>query len=183
MEVTQGKILIAQPFLNDGNFKRSVILITEHNEHGTMGFVMNKRMHVRFKDVLPGFDDIHQPLFSGGPVADNQLFFIHRFADEIANGMPIGNTGWFWGGDFHDVARMLKEKKAGFTDIHFFIGYSGWEAGQLEEELKQKAWLVSDADFFDLFNERYEDIWGIELKKLGSNYSVLSNFPEDPSLN
>lgn len=183
MQVLQGKILIAQPFLNDGQFKRSVILITEHNEHGTMGFVMNKRMNLRFKDVLPGFNDIHQPLFKGGPVADNQLFFIHRFATEIANGMPIGESGWYWGGDFTDVVRLLKERKAGFDDIHFFIGYAGWEAGQLENELEEKAWFVSDANFESLFNERFEDIWGNELKRLGSNYAVLANFPEDPSLN
>lgn len=183
MQVSQGKIVIAQPFLNDGNFKRSVILITEHNEHGTMGFVMNKRMNLRFKDVLPGFNDVHHPLFKGGPIADNQLFFIHRFENEIANGMPIGKSGWYWGGDFTDVAKLLKEHKAGFKDIRFFIGYSGWEAGQLENELEEKAWFVSTADYTSLLNERFEDIWGDELKRMGSNYAALANFPEDPSLN
>ncbi|MFN7015390.1 MAG: YqgE/AlgH family protein [Bacteroidia bacterium] len=175
--------MISQPFINDGYFKRSVVLLVEHNEHGTMGFVMNKRMNLRIKDVLPQMDDIHHPLFKGGPVADNQLFFIHRFAIEINSAMPIGNTGWYWGGDFNDVVALLKKRKAGFNDIHFFIGYSGWEAGQLENELKEKAWFVADANFKSLMHEKFEEIWGNELKRMGSNFSILANFPEDPSIN
>jgi putative transcriptional regulator len=183
MEITQGKILIAQPFLNDGFFKRSVILITEHNEHGSMGFVMNNRMNLRLKDVIPKLKNMLQPLFKGGPVGDNQLFFIHQFSEEVINGIPISTSGWYWGGDFEEILKLINEGKAKFENLHFYIGYAGWEAGQLEKEIEEKAWFVAEADYKNLFQEKYEEIWGNELKRMGSNYAVLANFPQDPSLN
>ncbi|HEY1039969.1 MAG TPA: YqgE/AlgH family protein [Bacteroidia bacterium] len=183
MIAEQGKILIAQPFLNDGYFKRSVILLTEHNEYGTMGFVMNKPMHLKLKDVLPMFPDLLHPLFKGGPVADNQLFFVHRYGADITNSMPIGRDGWFWGGNFEDVIKLLRENQVSNSDIRFFIGYSGWEANQLEIELEDKAWFVNEPDYTILMDEDAEHAWGNELKRMGSNFAVLGNFPEDPSMN
>jgi putative transcriptional regulator len=182
MIAAQGKILVAQPFLNDGYFKRSVILLTEHNEHGTMGFIMNKPMHLKLKDVLPMFPDLFNPLYKGGPVADNQLFFIHRF-EEINNSMPIANSGWFWGGDFEDVIKLVREKGANNKDIRFFIGYAGWETDQLKDELTNKSWFVTSAEYPLLMNENADGIWGKELKRMGSNYAILGDFPEDPSMN
>ena len=77
----------------------------------------------------------------------------------------------------------MKSNKIGFNDIHFFVGYAGWEAGQLEKEVGEKAWFVNDADFENLFSKEYEEIWKNELKRMGSNFAVLANFPQDPSLN
>lgn len=181
--VEQGKILIAQPFQNDGYFKRTVILLTEHNEHGTMGFVCNKPMHLKLKDVLPMFPDFSHPLYKGGPVADNQLFFIHSKGLEIDNSIPIGESGWYWGGSFEDVVMLLKENRITEEEIRFFIGYTGWETKQLEEEIEHKSWFVANADYANLFNEDSNQTWPIELKRMGSNFAILGNFPEDPSLN
>lgn len=181
--VRQGNILIAQPFLNDGYFKRTVVLLTEHNEHGTMGFVFNKPMHLKLKDVLPMFPDFSQPLYRGGPVADNQLFFIHNRGLDIDNSMPIGESGWYWGGSFEDVVVLLKEDRISNDEIRFFIGYSGWEADQLNTEIEQKSWFVAEADYSNLFNEEPHQTWPNELKRMGSNFAILGNFPEDPSLN
>lgn len=183
MTASQGKILVAQPFLNDGYFKRCVILLTEHNEHGTMGFVMNKPMHLRLKDVLPGMQDLMNPLYKGGPVADNQLFFIHRFGIEINNSMPIGESGWFWGGNFEDVIKLLRDHKVSHKDIRFFVGYSGWEEKQLPTEIEEKAWFINNPDYSVIMSEDADNIWGNELKRMGSNYAILGNFPEDPSMN
>lgn len=183
INVQQGKLLVAQPFLNDGYFNRAVILLAEHNSYGSMGFVMNKPMHLRLKDVLPMFPDLMHPLYKGGPVADNQLFFIHRFGIEINNSMPVAASGWYWGGDFEDVVKLLRESKIGINDIRFFVGYSGWEAEQLSEELDGKSWFVVNPDFELLMNEEPETAWGAELKRMGSNYAVLGDFPEDPSMN
>jgi putative transcriptional regulator len=183
MQVEQGKILIAQPFLNDGYFKRTVILLTEHNDHGTMGFVMNRPMHLRLKDVLPMFPDLMHPLYKGGPVADNQLFFVHRKGVEISHAMPVANSGWYWGGDFEDVVRLLRDNQLDTDDIRFFVGYSGWETEQLVGELEHKAWYVANADYKLLMRDDMERAWGDELKRMGSNFAVLGNFPEDPSMN
>jgi putative transcriptional regulator len=181
-EISQGKILIAQPFLNDGHFKRSVILLAEHNENGSMGFIVNRPMNLKLKDVLPNLPDLMQPLFYGGPVAENQLFFVHRAADRIKDSLPVSG-GYYWSGDFEDVVRLLQNKELSPLDIKFFIGYSGWEAEQLENELTQKAWFIAEADYRNLMKENATVIWSNELKKLGTNFAVLANFPEEPSLN
>jgi putative transcriptional regulator len=182
MEITQGKVLIAQPFLNDGYFKRAVILLAEHNHYGSMGFVMNKPMNLFIKDVLPDYPDLKQPLFYGGPVGQDQLFFVHRFGNEIHNSLPVSN-GFYWGGDFTDVLNLLRSKKISNKDIKFFIGYAGWEAQQIEDEYREKAWFSADADYKNLMDQVPQNIWGNELKKMGSNYGLLADFPEDPSLN
>src|ERR1700741_1617772 len=161
-EISQGKILIAQPFLNDGHFKRSVILLAEHNEYGSMGFVMNTPMNLKIKDVLPNFPDLDQPLFYGGPVAENQLFFVHKAGSKIKDALPI-TSGYYWGGDFEDVVKLLKSKKLKSGDIKFFIGYSGWDPQQIESELREKAWFVNEADYKNIMTEYAGDTWANEL--------------------
>jgi putative transcriptional regulator len=183
MKLEQGKLLIAQPFLNDGWFKRSVILITEHNEHGTMGFVLNRFANLTLKDVLPGQIQSKLPLFYGGPVGQNQMFYIHTLGKKIKESLPI-NSKYFWGGDFTELVSLLNEDEKKLSkNIRFFIGYAGWEPGQLDKELEQNAWFVNDPDSFSYLQSESADIWGRELKRLGTNWSVLANFPEDPSLN
>ncbi len=182
MEIAQGKILIAQPFLNDGNFKRTVILLSEHNDYGTMGFVVNRPMHLRLKDVLPDFPDLLNPLYYGGPVAPNQLFFIHRAADRIKNSMPITKK-YCWGGDFEDVIRLVRSRELSGKEVKFFVGYAGWEPHQLDTEMEQKAWFLADTDYHNIMLDNASEIWGNELRRMGSNYAVFSNFPDDPSLN
>lgn len=182
MEIEQGKVLIAQPFLNDGDFKRTVILLTEHNEYGSMGFVVNRPLHIQLKDVLPAMPDLTQALYYGGPVAQNQLFFIHKKGKEIKNSLAISDN-YFWGGDFEDVLKLCRAKKITKHEIKFFVGYSGWEPQQLEKEMEQKAWFVAGADYNNIMNEYSVEIWRNELNKLGNNYTVFTNFPDNPSLN
>lgn len=183
MKAEQGKILIAQPFLNDGWFKRAVILITEHNEHGTMGFVMNRFANLRLKDVLPQQTSHKTPLFYGGPVGQNQLFYVHSYGEKLNESLPIDEK-YSWGGDFTALMQLIQSKSEVYdSQIRFFIGYAGWEPGQLEKELEQNAWFVNEPDYENLFNADYGAMWGNELKRLGTNWSVLANFPEDPSLN
>lgn len=182
MELEAGILLIAQPFINDGTFKRSVILLAEHNDYGSLGFVLNRPLHLKLKDVLPDMKEIHFPVYYGGPVASNQLFFVHERPDLIRNGLPIYD-GHFWSGDFDDLKDALNSKKIQENEVRFFIGYSGWEPMQLNTEINEKAWLLSKATLHSLFRLAPEDVWGTELKRLGSNYAILANFPDDPSLN
>jgi len=182
VDAKQGNILVAQPFLNDGWFKRSVILLTEHNENGTMGFVMNRFANLMLKDVIPTLSDLKYPLYYGGPVSQNQLFYIHNFGHEVANSFPISDK-YSWGGDFNDIVKIINDKAPTGDQIKFFIGYSGWEAGQLDKELGENAWFVNKSDYKNMMLKNFGDIWGNELKRLGTNLSVLANFPEDPSLN
>lgn len=182
MKPVPGNILISQPFLNDGYFKRTVILLAEHNDNGSLGFVMNHSANLRVKDVVPGLEACLFPLHYGGPVAQNQMFYVHCASDRIHDSLPIIGS-YYWGGDFMDVTEGLKNFKLKREEIKFFIGYSGWSAGQLEEEIQNNSWLISKPDFKNIMSDNLDDIWGNELKKMGSNYAVLANFKEDPSLN
>ena len=176
-----GKVLIAEPFLGDPNFERSVVLICEHNEEGSFGLVLNNVSKNTIADVV---DDIYVefPLFIGGPVEQNTLHFVHRLGHLIEDSIDLGN-GIFWSGDFESVKSLLSIGTIKSEDIRFFIGYSGWGAGQLGNELAQNTWFVSDINSEVLFEEYTNQFWRTVLKRMGGDYKVLANYPVDPRLN
>ncbi|MFN5182454.1 MAG: YqgE/AlgH family protein [Bacteroidota bacterium] len=178
----QNKILIAKPFLQDGFFRRAIVLLAEHNESGSVGFVMNRPMYVKLKDIISNLKNADFPVYLGGPVSQDQLFFIHRCGEHINGSLPIGG-GYFWNGDYSDLISLIRKGKISTKEIKFFLGYSGWGEGQLHDELESDSWIVSDANYKNLMRDASNEIWGDELKRIGSNYNVLSNFPQDPWMN
>lgn len=176
-----GKVLIAEPFLGDPNFERSVVLICEHNKEGSFGLVLNNVSKNTIADVV---DDIYAefPLFIGGPVEQNTLHFVHRLGQLIEDSIDLGN-GIFWSGDFESIKSLLSIGTIKSEDIRFFIGYSGWGAGQLGNELAQNTWFVSDINSDVLFEEYTNQFWRTVLKRMGGDYKVLANYPVDPRLN
>jgi len=176
-----GKVLIAEPFLGDPNFERSVVLICEHNKEGSFGLVLNNVSKNTIADVV---DDIYAefPLFIGGPVEQNTLHFVHRLGHLIEDSIDLGN-GIFWSGDFESIKSLLSIGTIKSEDIRFFIGYSGWGAGQLGNELAQNTWFVSDINSDVLFEEYTNQFWRTVLKRMGGDYKVLANYPVDPRLN
>lgn len=181
-EIQQGSILISQPFQMDQYFKRTVVYIVEHQLNGDLGFIFNKELNQKVKDVIPDFPDIDLPLFSGGPVANNQLFFLHNIGDEIDGAMHVkGNI--FWGGNFEQVIQGLRIGKYKPNQIRCFIGYSGWEENQIGEEIESKAWFLADSEKLDIMKTDPDNLWGESLKAIGSNYAKLAEFPEDFCLN
>jgi putative transcriptional regulator len=182
MEILQGQILVARPLLNDGDFKRTVILLAEHNEEGSLGFVLNRPMHLNLKDVLPGMENLKIPVYYGGPIAQNQLFYIHTAGKEISNSIHIQNN-YYWSGSFLEITDKLKSGELSPTEIKFFIGYSGWGAGQLAEELEEKTWGLLDSYTAEFLNKHPDDIWPDQVTRLGKNYKVFADIAQDPSLN
>jgi putative transcriptional regulator len=176
-----GKVLIAEPFLGDPNFERSVVLICEHNNEGSFGLVLNNVSKNTIADVV---DDVYVefPLFIGGPVEQNTLHFVHRLGHLIEDSIDLGN-GIFWSGDFESIKSLLSIGTIKSEDIRFFIGYSGWGAGQLGNELAQNTWFVSDINSDVLFEEYTNQFWRTVLKRMGGDYKVLANYPVDPRLN
>ncbi|GAB3491006.1 YqgE/AlgH family protein [Spirosoma knui] len=179
--VTNGDLLIAEPFMGDTNFERSVVLVCEHSAAGTFGLVLNQLTDIHLSDVI---DEVHAelPLFVGGPVQQNTLHFIHRRPDLIDNSIRI-NDGLFWSGDFDQVKQAVNLGTLADKDIRFFIGYSGWSEGQLDEELGQKAWIVSRTDANFLFNTPTNEFWRGVLKRMGGEYKSIAHYPVDPRLN
>lgn len=182
MEVYSGSILISEPLLVDLNFNRSVILVTEHNEKGTFGLVLNKEIDKYLSDVIYGFEDVKIPLYRGGPVALDTLHYIHRLGDRVHDSIKIGEN-LYWGGDIEDLRRLATLGVLKEQDVRFFIGYSGWEPMQLERELEKKAWAVSSISSRNLFSTNADTLWEDCVRTMGGKFNIWLNYPVDPILN
>jgi putative transcriptional regulator len=179
---SRGKILISEPLLSDNYFKRSVVLLAEHNEEGSFGIILNKPIDNKFNEVVPDFPDYRGNLYLGGPVSNSSLFFIHTLGDKIDNSQEI-MKGLYWGGDIESVRELLMLNQLDHNQIRFCVGYSGWGSNQLEDELKRNSWLVSSLPAETLMEQAPDGLWDYALKKLGSDYSYWTNFPTDPGMN
>jgi len=178
----KGRILISEPFLYDFFFKRSVILLAEHNDEGTFGVIVNKPLNAKFNEVIRDFPKFSSKVYLGGPVQNDSLFFIHTLGERIEGSTEI-LPGLFWGGDVDRVKELITLKLITADDIRFFIGYSGWAPKQLEEELERNSWAVSNIDLDRLLGTRPRDLWSSSLELLGEEYSHWGNFPDDPASN
>jgi putative transcriptional regulator len=178
----QGRVLISEPFLNDTYFKRSVVLLTEHSEEGSIGFVLNKPVDLSVNDVLADFPEIDTEVSIGGPVNTNTIHYIHTLGDLIPNSVKVLDN-LFWGGDFEVIKEMISEGRIKGSEIRFFLGYAGWSPKQLENELSENAWLVSEMKAEQIMSSHGDNLWKDVLEKSGDKYRTWVNFPENPSLN
>jgi len=178
----KGRLLISEPFLPDPNFERTVVLLCEHNEEGSFGFVINKPSILKIAEVMEEASTLDDIVFVGGPVQQDTLHFLHRNTS-ITNAVKIQDD-IYWGGDFQSLMTQLNTSVIKPADIRFYLGYSGWGQGQLESELQEDSWIV--CDFVDdtlLFDTDPTVIWKKALDNMGGRFSVYSNYPVDPRLN
>lgn len=178
-----GSLLISEPFLGDPNFERTVILLCNHSEEeGSFGLVLNRPSNLKLSDVL----DIEEVVFDvdlgvGGPVQYNTLHYVHRLPN-LPQSVKL-EEGLFWGGDFDLLRTMIKAGLINKEDIKFFLGYSGWTSGQLQEEIDKNVWIVNNNAANKLFNLDSDTLWRNVLREMGGKFKVLSNYPVDPRLN
>ncbi len=177
-----GRILISVPFLQDFYFKKSVVLLAEHSDEGSFGIIINKPVEVKLSDITSEFEDFDAPVFLGGPVKTDSLFFIHSRPDLIDDGIPIID-GLYWGGNIDTVKELIRTKELSSSEIKFYIGYSGWVANQLNRELEEKSWVVSMTTQQQVFRSNPTELWAQTLKKLGKEYKFWAVYPPDPSYN
>ena len=182
LKPSRGKILISEPFLIDFYFKRSVVLLAEHNEEGTFGLILNKQVDIALKDVLYDFPEFNAPVYLGGPVKTDSLYFIHTLGEQLENSLEI-TEGLFWGGDIEAIKEMITLGKISVKDIKFFVGYSGWVSKQLDGELARNSWLVANIKARQVMETNPDKLWKESLKKLGKEYAYWTNFPSDPIMN
>lgn len=180
-DLQPGKLLIADPFLRDANFMRTVIFLCEHKHEGSFGFVLNKKCDQLLGELVAGLEMSDFPVYFGGPVQLDTIHFLHQCPDMIPDGVEVIN-GIYWGGDFDVVTDLIKEKRLHPRDIRFFIGYSGWSERQLESEMKIKSWITCDSTRKLVFGNA-GDTWKAALRELGGDYEQLINYPIDPQLN
>lgn len=182
IEPAAGILLIADPFLKDPNFLRTVVFLCENNDDGSFGFVLNRKYENTIDELIPELEGYPLPVYYGGPVQTDSIHFLHQYPDEIQGGEEV-MKGIYWGGDFAAAVELIKNNKADSSKIRFFIGYSGWSEGQLATELEEKTWLTVKANRKLVFQTTVEEIWKDSLKHLGGDYEMMVNFPIDPQLN
>jgi putative transcriptional regulator len=177
-----GILLIADPFLKDPNFLRTVVFLCEHKDEGSFGFVLNRKYENTLDELIPELDGHHLPVYYGGPVQMDTIHFLHQYPNEIPGGQEVVK-GVYWGGDFEAVIDLVKKNNLDANKIRFYIGYSGWSTGHLADEMNEKTWLTVEATRKLVFHRNYLEIWKDSLKQLGGDYGLMANFPIDPQLN
>lgn len=179
---SKGKLLVAEPsILNDKEFNRSVIYLTEHNKDGCIGFIINKPTDFVLNDLIPEIR-CNFPVFNGGPVEQENLYFIHRMPELIPNSIEI-DKNIYWGGDFETLTNLLNDNLINVSDIRFFLGYSGWSVNQLDEELNESTWIVVKNRYPNLLKVNSDDLWKNQLMAFGGEYQIWANAPQNPALN
>lgn len=180
--IASGKLLIADPFLRDPNFMRSVVFMCDHKDEGSIGFVLNRKYDHYLGELITGLDTPDFPVYYGGPVQVDSIHFLHKCPKLIRGGTEVVD-GIFWGGDFETVLPLVNSAKISNRDIRFFIGYSGWGGGQLDQEMKLKSWIVGEGTRKIIFPANVGNTWKDALKQLGGEYTQMINYPIDPQLN
>ena len=182
IEPGPGILLIAEPFLKDPNFMRTVVFLCDHQEEGSFGFVINRTYEHTLDELMNDLGDLKIPVFYGGPVQMDTIHFLHQYPEQIPGSYEVLN-GIYWGGDFELAIQLIKNGEVDINKIRFYIGYSGWATGQLNDELKEKSWLTAEATRKLVFHKKTDEIWKDALKHLGGDYEMMINFPTDPQLN
>ena len=179
----KGHLLIAEPStIGDLSFNRSVILLADHNDEGSIGFILNKPLGYTIHDLIPEIRGSFK-IYNGGPVEQDNLYFIHNVPDLIPDSIEISN-GIYWGGDFEQTKELINQGLVKRNNIRFFLGYSGWEAHQLEEELEDNSWIVSENSYSNkIIGKSSASFWKEKIMELGGEYLIWSNAPENPTLN
>ena len=181
MDSLKGQLLLASPGLFDPNFRRAVVLVTEHNNEGAAGLVLNRPSETPVADAVPDLVPLvgdEEPVYVGGPVQESAVLVLAEFDDpDDAALLVVDDVGFVPGdGDFGLIAASTRRARV-------FAGYAGWGPGQLEAELEESSWIVESSTGPSLFPEPNDDLWATVLRDKGGLYRVVAMMPDDPSLN
>ena len=180
METLTGQLLVASPGLLDPNFHRAVVLVTEHNDDGSAGLVLNRPSPAAVAEVVPQLEPLvenGEQVWFGGPVQPNAVLVLGEFPDPDDAAVPLfGALGFPALDDPDEVVPVTTRRRV-------FAGYAGWGAGQLEDELAREDWILEPAENDDAFTETPGDLWADVLRRKGGIYELVARIPIDPSVN
>jgi putative transcriptional regulator len=179
----KGNLLVAEPSITgDLSFNRSVVLLADHNEDGSVGFILNKPLAYTLHELIPEISATFK-IYNGGPIEQDNLYFIHNVPQLIPGSIEIAE-GIYWGGDFDLTKNLINDGKIGRNNIRFFLGYSGWDAEQLQNELESNSWIISENELRNkIIAKSPTDFWKEKIKEQGGEYLIWSNAPENPIYN
>ena len=179
----KGKILISEPFLPDYFFNRTVVYLADHTKDGSVGFILNRPLDIKVREAVSGFDNLDKYLNLGGPVSPDTLHYLHCMGDDIPKSVWV-DENIYWGGDIEYIRNLIDQEKMNKSQIRFFLGYSGWAAGQLEKELKDNSWVIVKVSNDIVLNDNNADKnWKRVLRSLNNKYRIWADFPESPDMN
>lgn len=180
--VREGDLLIAQPFLDEAWFRRGVISLIDYDRsEGATGVVLNNCMNYVLSDVLEGVaTSTDVPVYCGGPMSQDRLYFIHTLGERILPGARLYAPGLYIGGDFDAAIQYVNEGYPTEGVLRFFIGYSGWAPGQLEDEIGHDTWAIMDApeDAQGILSGEGFGFWYRMVRRLGEPYRSWRMIPE-----
>ncbi len=181
-KIKAGSVLIAEPsIIGDVSFQRSVVMIANHDEKGSVGFIMNKPLTHTLSDIVPAITQEFR-VFNGGPVEQDNLYFIHNVPHLVPDSVEISD-GIYWGGDFEKIIDLIKQNEITADNVKFFLGYSGWSANQLNDEMQTNSWVLVDTDIQNIISQPAIDYWRNQIVALGGEYLLWANAPENPAHN
>ena len=181
-EVNTGKVLLAEPFMLDPNFKRSAVLLCEHNDEGSLGFIMNKPLNMRVDDLVADFPAFESDVLFGGPVQTDTIHYIHNVGNLLEGSVKVVD-GVFWGGDFDKLKFLINSKLIKPFNIRFFVGYSGWSEGQLMDEMNVGSWVLAEMDANYLFKSKPKNLWRQVMYNKGDAFTIIAQMPDSMSWN
>lgn len=176
-EIKNGTILMSKPFIEDSRFSKSIILITEHNHLGTMGLIINKKSNQNIEGIFN--EKFNQTIKHGGPVEIDSVICLHNCSKIIKDSQHVFDN-YFIGGDIEQIFKHISSNKIEKEDIYFFIGYSGWEKGQLEQEITEGSWIIYE-NKINIFNDELS--WSRMLIETNKKYKIWVDAPSNFHLN
>ncbi|MCS6895418.1 MAG: YqgE/AlgH family protein [Bacteroidia bacterium] len=177
-----GVLLVAEPFMPDPNFARTVVLLVEHNIQGSFGVVLNRPAPVQVKEVTDFFGEISHGLYLGGPVETKVLHALHSIPPLEAHSQKVMEH-LYWTADMRAIRGILAAREIPEKILRFYAGYAGWAPGQLDQELALNSWITVPARREYIFSSPNTDLWRKVLTDMGGKYAFIATFPRDPRLN
>jgi putative transcriptional regulator len=177
----KGRLLLAEPFMNDDHFSRSVIYMCEHDKSGSYGFILNNKLNIKLDEIIPDIQIPNINVYYGGPVHSSNLFFLHQLGDIIDSSVKISDNIWT-SGDFNQIIEFMNMGILDINKIKFFLGYAGWTKNQLETEFDSNSWIAIDLKKENIFCKN-DDLWKEVLSNRGGKLKAIANFPVNPSDN
>ncbi|MCW3124720.1 MAG: hypothetical protein JWO03_378 [Bacteroidetes bacterium] len=179
-----GSLLLSEPFMWDENFRRTVILICRHHSvEGTSGVILNKPVQLELEDLLENFPKgFGGKLFLGGPVGTDMIQMVHTMGHLLTDSQKLAE-GIYWGGNFDQLKKLIRQGEITSNHVRFYIGYSGWDAKQLKDEIKENSWIITQAKHEYIFNDDPDGIWRKAMADQGGIYQTMASYPENPNLN
>ena len=182
--VKQGKILLAEPYMLDPNFRRAAILLCEHDNDagGSLGFIFNKPLQTRIDELIPDFPEFDAEVYFGGPVQTDTVHYIHSIGDLLDDSIEV-SKGVYWGGDFDKLKLLIESKLIKPSQIRFFVGYTGWSKDQLEGEMNVGTWVMADMNSNYLFKTKHFKLWRKIMYNKGDIYTVIAGMTDEINWN